>query len=113
MAMGFPIMRKISSSSNRSLGVPYEHWGKAEKEHPYKKMYEQFLGIFMINVPFHTELFIPDGFDRIHVGGLLGRVPTEENPDKRADTETHHDAPPLDENGHVGGKFDGISGSYT
>ena len=64
--------------------------------------------MFIIQVPFHSRLFIPDGFDWIHIGGFLGGIPAEENPDKRADTETHHDAPPLDEDGHIGSNLDDI-----
>ena len=42
-------------------------------------------------------LFVPDGLDRVEVGGLPGRVPAEEDADDRADQEGDHDAPRLDE----------------
>lgn len=34
----------------------------------------------IIQVPFHSRLFIPDGFNWIHIGGFLGGIPAEENP---------------------------------
>ena len=42
-------------------------------------------------------LLVPDGLDRVEVGGLPGRVPAEEDADDGADEEGDDDAPRLDE----------------
>ena len=60
-----------------------------------------------------VPLLVPDGFDRVEVGGFAGRVPAEEDADYGADEEGDDDAPRLDEDrvGEYG--LDYVRGRYA
>ena len=58
-------------------------------------------------------LLVPDGLDRVEVGGLPGRVPAEEDADDGADEEGDDDAPRLDEDRVGENGLDYVLGRHT
>ena len=58
-------------------------------------------------------LLVPDGLDRVEVGGFAGGVPTEEDADDRADKEWEDDAPGLYEDRIGQDSLDYVRGRHS
>ena len=73
-------------------GVGIRPW-RGQKRRRYAALY------YGIGVP---QSFVPDGFDRVEVGGLAGGIPTEEYTGDGADGKRQHHGISLDVDGPVG-----------